>query len=204
MQTIHWAFCLPLAACGDFGQGRIAVNLWLRLAFTILRALLGASLEPLATARTPFRVWPHDLDINRHMNNGRYATLMDLGRVDLMIRSGVAGAVLRARMHPVVTAQHITYRRALGPFERFTIETRVTGWDERCIYLAQRFVRASGEVAAEGKLETLFLDWNGRVPTDRVIAVMGVEDTLALPEDMRRLFPGRSEPRAARSTVPTE
>ena len=30
------------------------------------------------------RVWPNDLDTNAHMNNGRYLTLMDLGRFDLM------------------------------------------------------------------------------------------------------------------------
>src|SRR6185503_3961101 len=29
------------------------------------------------------RVWPNDLDLNIHVNNGRYLTLMDLGRMDL-------------------------------------------------------------------------------------------------------------------------
>ena len=165
------------------------MNLWLRLLVTVLRARFGASLEPLATARTPFRVWPHDLDVNRHMNNGRYATLMDLGRVDLMVRAGLASRILRAGMHPVVTAQHIAYRRSLGPFERFHIETRVTGWDERSIYLEQRFLRGNGEEAARGVLQTLFLDARGRVPSARVVEVLGIEEHRGAPEEALRLFP---------------
>ena len=169
------------------------MNLWLRLVLTYLRARLGASLDPLDTATTPFRVWPHDLDVNRHMNNGRYATLMDLGRVDLMVRAGVAGALLRAGMHPVVTAQHITYRRSLAPFERFTIETRVSGWDERSIYLDQRFVRADGEEAARGVLQTLFLDGGGRVPTERVVELIGMKRHMSPPAETLRLFPPREK-----------
>ena len=32
------------------------------------------------------RVLPNDLDLLWHMNNGRYLSLMDQGRVDLMVR----------------------------------------------------------------------------------------------------------------------
>ena len=176
------------------------MNLWFRLVLTLLRARFGAAVEPLATARTPFRVWPLDLDVNLHMNNGRYATLMDLGRVDLMVRAGVLRRLVKAGMHPVVTAQHISYRRSLGPFERFTIETRVTGWNERSIYLEQRFVRANGDTAARGVLETLFLDGGGRVPTDRVIVLLGIDRELDVPDEALRLFPsreGKGVPRVA-------
>ena len=43
------------------------------------------------------RVCPGDLDTSLHMNNGRYWTLMDLGRTDLMLRSGFWRAVVRNR-----------------------------------------------------------------------------------------------------------
>ena len=36
-----------------------------------------------------FRVSPGDIDVNRHMNNGRYLTIMDLGRIDVLIRTGL-------------------------------------------------------------------------------------------------------------------
>ena len=179
------------------------MNLWLRRLVTMLRARLGASLGALDTATTPFRVWPHDLDVNLHMNNGRYATLMDLGRVDLMVRAGVAGRLVRAGMHPVVVAQHIAYRRSLAPFERFRIETRVTGWDERSIYLEQVFRRADGTACARGVLQTLFLDRNGRVPTERVIALLGIDAKLAPPEEALRLFPAHESDRTPRKAAPS-
>ena len=54
-----------------------------------------ASARPEDVRASPFRVWPHDLDTSLHMNNGRYWTLMDLGRADLMIRSGLWPSILR-------------------------------------------------------------------------------------------------------------
>ena len=44
------------------------------------------------------RVWPNDLDTNAHMNNGRYLTLMDLGRFDLMTQCGLVGTVLKKKV----------------------------------------------------------------------------------------------------------
>ena len=40
------------------------------------------------------RVWFNDLDINFHMNNGRYMTICDLTRVDLFVRSGLGKLML--------------------------------------------------------------------------------------------------------------
>ena len=164
------------------------MNLYLRLILTVLRAWLGGPLDPLDTARTPFRAWPHDLDVNVHMNNGRYATLMDLGRVDLMARAGMLGVVRREGLMPVVTAQHLTYRRALPPFARFTIETRVIGWDERNVYLEQVFVKG-GEVAARGLVQTLFLRGGRRVASAELVALFGMREDRPVPSDVTALFP---------------
>lgn len=66
------------------------MNLWSRLLWLVatvrLRGRLGA---PFEVSRLPFRAWAHDLDTSLHMNNGRYWTLMDLGRTDLMLRMGL-------------------------------------------------------------------------------------------------------------------
>ena len=164
------------------------MNLYLRFLLTVLRAWLGAPLDPLDTARTPFRVWPNDLDVNVHMNNGRYATLMDLGRVDLMARAGMLGVVRRERLMPVVTSQHLTYRRALPPFARFTIETRVIGWDERNIYLEQRFLR-EGETAMRGLVQTLFLRDGKRVTSAELVTLFGMREDRPVPVDVTALFP---------------
>ena len=167
------------------------MNLYFRLLLVLLRASFGQRLGALDTSRVSFRVWPNDLDVNLHMNNGRYATLMDLGRLDLMARAGLLRAIRRQRLMPVVTAQHLSYRRSLEPFRSFTLETRVLGWDERSIVLEQRFL-CMGEVFATGHVQSLFLGPGGRRPTSEIVELFGIEGERPVPDDLHRLFPPRA------------
>lgn len=92
------------------------------------------------TVRTPFRVWPNDLDFNGHMNNGRYLTLLDLARIDLMVRSKTWKAALDAGWYPVVAGQEITYKRSLKPFQKFEIATSMHGHDGKNVLIQQDFM----------------------------------------------------------------
>ena len=169
------------------------MNLWFRLVLALLRIRFGRPRAITETGTVRFRVWPTDLDVNAHMNNGRYATLMDLGRVDLMGRAGKLGAIRAARIYPVVTAQHILYRRSLAPFERFRLITRVIGSDERHAYMEQRFVRrrnGADELAARGIVQALFLrDAGGRVPMEEVRALFELDDAMPVPGEIGAMFP---------------
>ncbi|TMH75049.1 MAG: acyl-CoA thioesterase, partial [Betaproteobacteria bacterium] len=55
------------------------MNLYFRLLITILKALRAPRVTPGDTVELALRVLPTDLDLNGHMNNGRYLTLVDLG-----------------------------------------------------------------------------------------------------------------------------
>ena len=125
-------------------------------------------LHPLEDSVIRFRVWPNDLDVNLHMNNGRYLTLMDLGRLDLIVRVGVLGTLRRRRWNPVIGALQVRYRRSLLPFQEYGIRTRLLCWDERWFYLDQRFER-EGDVVAAALVKGLFLGPEGRVPTQQVV-----------------------------------
>jgi thioesterase superfamily protein len=75
------------------------MNVVFRLARVLLR-LLGSSappMPPFGEARLRFRILPHDLDLNFHVNNARYLSFMDLGRVDLMGRLGLFRFAFRGR-----------------------------------------------------------------------------------------------------------
>jgi acyl-CoA thioesterase FadM len=115
------------------------MNLWFRLLQLIVASYFRPKLDPTAEAsRLDFRVWPLDLDTSLHMNNGRYWTLMDLGRADLIIRSGLWVRVLRHRWAPIVSAARIRFRRELRLFRRFRIETRIVAWNETFIVMEHR------------------------------------------------------------------
>ena len=112
------------------------MNLWLRLLHLVATSAVRPRLDPVRdVSRLAFRVWPHDLDTSFHMNNGRYWTLMDLGRADLMIRSGLWRAVIEHRWLPVVGAAKIRFRRELRLFRPFILKTRIVTWADTWVVI---------------------------------------------------------------------
>lgn len=116
-----------------------------------------------------FRVWPSDIDVLMHMNNGRYLTLMDLGRVDSIIRSGVRRRLRDLGWYTVIAAETIRFRESLGLFAKFEMRTRVLGWDDKSFYIRQTFVR-DDRVAAVSIVRVRFLRRSGGTLGAREVA----------------------------------
>ena len=153
------------------------MNLFFRMIRVFLAAWLARSevRHGGETFRLPFRVWPNDLDTNLHMNNGRYLTLMDLGRVDMMIRIGMLKEMRRRRWYPVVAASHIVFRRSLEPFEAFDMETRVEGFDDDWAYMRQDMVKRDGQLAARAIFRTAFLHKGKRIAAADLAEALGID-----------------------------
>uniref|UniRef100_UPI002FE1CF25 acyl-CoA thioesterase n=1 Tax=Noviherbaspirillum sp. TaxID=1926288 RepID=UPI002FE1CF25 len=112
------------------------MNLVFRLLYVLLLSLFREKL-PLAAvvSRLGLRTMPNDLDVNLHMNNGRYLTICDLNRVDLFIRTGLLKVMLRKKWMPMVAEHTMTYKKPLKLFERFDVSLAVTHWDEKFFYM---------------------------------------------------------------------
>lgn len=122
------------------------MNLWLRLLWLITTARMrGRLVPPFDTSELPFRVMPHDLDTSLHMNNGRYWTLMDLGRTDLMVRMGLWRAVLKNGWTPVVSAGKIRFRRELRLWRAFTLRTVILCWGDTWAVMEHRILSRNAE-----------------------------------------------------------
>ncbi len=148
------------------------MTLAFRYLYTLLTSLLRSRMGVLEESRVTMRVWPWEMDFNLHLNNGRYLSLMDLGRVDLLVRSGIGRVVLSRRWLPVLGGATMRFRRPLGPLQTFELVTRLVGWDEKWIYLEQRF-EAEGKAAAQGYVQALFLGPGGKVPTRKLLEALG-------------------------------
>ncbi|MBL3686933.1 thioesterase [Leucobacter zeae] len=141
-------------------------------------------------SRSRFRVWPTDLDLLRHMNNGKYLSVMDVARFDLIQRNGVVGLFRREGWYPVVVGQTISYRRSLNPWMRFWIESRILGFDEQAVYMEQRFVRPDAEgrpeVYARAIVRARILRRSGGVvPIDELLEKSGADpEELRVPEEV--------------------
>lgn len=126
-------------------------------------------------SRVAFCVWPNDCDLNFHMNNGRYLTFMDLGRIHLTAQSGLLREALRRRWMPVLAAAEVTYIRSLKPFARFDLVTRLLTWDEKYIYLEQGF-ECDGQLCAQAYVKGVFLHKGARVSNTEVLEAIGYKD----------------------------
>ena len=106
------------------------------------------------------------------MNNGRYATLMDLGRLDLTFRCGLLVPLVKRRWFPLVAAMTLRFRRSLELGQRYELVTRLAGFEEQSWYIEQRFV-VRGETAAYAYLRGVFRGPSGNVPIADLLAVAG-------------------------------
>ena len=133
------------------------MNLWFRLwwyALTTWRR--PAFSQPDDIGVLQFRVWPADLDLSLHMNNGRYLSLMDLGRLDYLVRMKLWRVVRFHRWTPIASSIIIRYRRELRPFARFKLETRLVSWAEASVVMEQVFVLMDGPQAGQVAARALF------------------------------------------------
>jgi acyl-CoA thioesterase FadM len=115
------------------------------------------------------RVWPNDIDLNLHLNNARYLSLMDYGRTHLLARTRLLEHIIRSRWQPLVGAAWVTYRRSLPAFSAFRLTSRLICWDDRWFYIEQTFTGRRG-LAAVGWIKGVLRDSDGTIDPQRVIS----------------------------------
>ncbi|MDR3793226.1 MAG: thioesterase family protein [Terracidiphilus sp.] len=115
-----------------------------------------------------FRVLPNDIDINLHMNNARYLSIMDYARTHLLARTRLLEHIMHARWRPMIGAAWVTYRRSLPLFARFTVSSHMVCWDDRWFYIEQTFTGKRG-LAAIGWIKGVLRNRDGIVNPQQVI-----------------------------------
>ena len=150
--------------------------LGLRYPLAGLRAVRKPAIDLLEESTLQLRVHLRDCDVLMHVNNGRYLSLMDLGRIDHSGRSGLIREMRARRWGAVAGGATIRFRRELRWRSRYTLRTKVVGWDERFFYWQQVFERADGQLAARAYAKVALLDERGkRLDTADALAALGVD-----------------------------
>jgi acyl-CoA thioesterase FadM len=166
----------------------------MNLLFRLLRMLLFSSRKPpvdlFAKCLTRFRVWPTDLDVLGHMNNGKYFSVMDLARVDFMIRCGLAKKMRENDFFPVISAETMHFRKSLKLFMWFDVQTQFFGWDEKHVWLEQIFLRGE-EVHARALIKGRILHKSGKkVGMQECIETLGIKTpSPPLPDVIQQWIP---------------
>jgi acyl-CoA thioesterase FadM len=155
----------------------ILVNVIWRTLLVILgarrRVRQGKTLDPTSVGTVTVTTLPTDLDILRHMNNGRYLSLFDLGRWDQLIRTGLFDAMKERGWYAVVSSETITFRKSLQLWQRFEVQSRFIGHDDKALFMEHRAV-VDGEVYARAIVRARMLRrTGGTVSNEELFAAVG-------------------------------
>lgn len=131
---------------------------------------------PVGVAESRLRLitLPNDLDLNLHMNNGRYLTIADLSRVDLFLRAGLVSVMRKEKWVPLIAEHTMSYKRSLKLFQKFEAVMQLTHWDERCFYMSHQFL-VGEKVVAEGRSSGVIRGQDGVIPPERVLERLRAE-----------------------------
>lgn len=142
------------------------MNLYLRLIWAILRAWRLSRITPGDTITRQLRVLPNDIDINGHMNNGRYHTIVDLMLIEYFVRSGYAQALVKAGWRPMAGGSFVSYRKGLEPFQRYNLSFTLEAADKIWNYMRYEFRRRDGTLCAVGYMKGAAVSRQGLVPNE--------------------------------------
>ena len=149
------------------------MNLIFRMLWVILRSFFMERMEQgNFVSLLKLRVLPNDIDINLHMNNGRYLTICDLNRVDMFARSGLLKAMFKRNWMPVIAEHTMTYKKPLDIFDRYEVKLEVTHWDEKYFYMNHTFKKDERVVATGTSKGCVYARGVGVVSPDTAIAAV--------------------------------
>ena len=139
------------------------MNLYFRLFCIFIVSMFKSKKSIFDEHESSFRVYLNDLDLLFHMNNGRYFTIADLARYEMIKRSGLLLKLHKQKIFSVMAAETMQFRKPLFLFQRFKIKTRLVGWDHRFFYLEHKFVSKKG-IHNIAFVKIIFLGKNGERP----------------------------------------
>lgn len=138
----------------------------------------------MSVVKRKFRVGFADIDFNMHINNARYMVFMERARWDHPVQTNTWDIMFKEKLNFIVAGIEMGYIRELRFGKAFEVETSYLGWDEKYLYLEQRFV-ADGKIHAYGLVKAVFLQKGKLADPSNVASLLEIETAPdALPEHM--------------------
>ena len=119
-------------------------------------------------------VLPQDIDLFMELNNGRYVTLLDLGRFSYGAKVNMGSFLKKNNWSLTIVGTYNEYRYRLRLFQRFELQTRILGYDEKWFYFFQKIVK-DGKTHMASVVKFSYTSKKGLVSPKEVTKVMGIE-----------------------------
>jgi acyl-CoA thioesterase FadM len=113
---------------------------WIKLLMALLGAKRKSKLGITDESKISFSVWPTDIDISI-MNHAAIMTVMEMGRIDFMVRSGFLKLAREKKWYFPSASISTQFIRPLRIFQKASVTTRIFHMDEHWIYMEQKMER---------------------------------------------------------------
>ncbi len=140
---------------------------WVRILITFIRAQFLKNINPDEETSLNFRVWITDVDLSI-MNNAAMMTITEMGRIDLMIRTGFIKHVRRNKLYVPLASISAQFRRPLKRFQKFQLKTQLIYWDKKWIYISHRIV-CEEKIVAVALAKCTLKKGRERIPFEKII-----------------------------------
>lgn len=145
------------------------MRLRLQLLWLILALLWRKRRNVLDEVALSLVVLPNDIDVSK-ISDDRYLAIVDLGRVDLVLRTGLLRTLIMRKWAPLATSVTMRFRHPLKIFQRYQLLTKIVFWDDDVFYSRQRFQRHGRIVATTAYVCATLLGPNGSVHPADILA----------------------------------
>ena len=143
------------------------MNRWVRTLIAFIRAQFRKKINPDEETSLNFRVWITDVDLSI-MNNAAVLTITEMGRIDLIIRTGFLKHAWKNRLYFPLASISAQFRRPLKRFQKFQLKTQLIYWDEKWIYISHR-VEREGKTIAVALVKSTVKKGTELIPFERII-----------------------------------
>lgn len=147
---------------------------WIRLLLTLVKAKLKPKANATDTFVISFRVWITDIDVSI-MNHAAILTVMETGRLDLMVRSNFFKIASKNKWYFPSQAISVQYYRPLKMFQKAQLHTRISYIDEKWIYVEQKIVR-NEKIVATCLVKSTIKKGRETIPTSEIIDLLKIKN----------------------------
>ena len=159
---------------------------WIRLLSALIKAKLKPNVNAMETFVIPFRVWITDIDVSI-MNHAAILTIMETGRLDLMIRSNFFKIASKNKWYFPSQALSVQYYRPLKIFQKAQLHTRISFIDEKWIYVEQKIVRKE-KIVATCLVKSTIKKGRETVPASEIIKLLDIKNVPSAKYDLIKTY----------------
>lgn len=134
--------------------------------------------NPFETTTISFRILPWDIDPYNELNNGRYLTLMDLGRYAHAYRLNLSTALKENKWGLMVAGVSTRFRYRIKMFQKVQLHSKIIYIDDRWFYFHQWYTTQSNgkeKKNASFLVRTGVTSKNGIVASAELVKALGYD-----------------------------